>query len=365
MKCKSCRRPMSKPVRPLLHLPDADWPEADRAAFASAFDSSHDVFDDSGGGSRLKPRTKASLRFGYRRWLGWIHHHRPELMAEAPECRPTPETVKAFVIHLRDSCQPRTIASLVGKLHDAIRHMYPANDWNWLKQLKTRLERAAPKPGRPPILVTSQRLLDAGLERLVQVEQAFAAAGEGATPKHLQALALGYRDGLLVAIASLVPMRRTNIAQLEIGTTIRRGREHWSIHLPGDIVKNEEPIVADLDNALTDQIDRYIQVYRPLICRSNTHKGFWASAKGQPATGDALYNAFKKEVKAALDLGLTLHDVRRVGVTTWAVHDPVNAAGAKDLLGDRSDRVIAQHYNLANGVEASRRMADLLQKLKA
>jgi hypothetical protein len=46
------------------------------------------------------------------------------------------------------------------------------------------------------------------------------------------------------------------------------------------------------------------------------------------------------------------------------VHDPANAAGAKDLLGDRSNRVAAQHYNLANGVEASRAMAFLIGDLK-
>jgi hypothetical protein len=61
---------------------------------------------------------------------------------------------------------------------------------------------------------------------------------------------------------------------------------------------------------------------------------------------------------------LTLQDTGRIGATTWAVHDPVNAAGAKDLLGDRSDRVFAPRYNLANGVEASRRMAALFGELR-
>ena len=49
-------------------------------------------------------------------------------------------------------------------------------------------------------------------------------------------------------------------------------------------------------------------------------------------------------------------------MTTW--EEPVNAAGARDLLGDRSDRVVEQHHNLASGVEASRRIAKLLALLK-
>ena len=240
--------------------------------------------------------------------------------------------------------------------------MHPGEDWGWLKKLKTRLERATPKPGRPPILVTSQRLHDAGLERLDAIERDFAAAGPNASRKYLQALALTYRDSLLVAVAKLVPMRRTNIAQLEIGSTIRRGPEHWSIHIPGELVKNGEPVDADMDGRIAHYIDRYVQGYRPIIYRSDTPCGFWASAKGQAATDDALYKAFKGEAKAALGLDLSLHDVRRIGVTTWAVHDPVNAAGAKDLLGDRSDRVIARHYNLASGIEASRQMARVREK---
>lgn len=43
--------------------------------------------------------------------------------------------------------------------------------------------------------------------------------------------------------------------------------------------------------------------------------------------------------------------------TTWAIHDPVNVAGAKDLLGGRSERIFYAHYNLESGIEASRAMA--------
>lgn len=353
-----------KTARPLLHFREADWPEADRAAFANAFHGPRDNFDAEDNGSLLKPSTKEALCFAYRRWLGWVCTDHPDLLEEAPERRATPETVKAFVVHLRQTCSPRTVASQVGKLHGALRYMYPDSDWQWLKHLKTRLERAAPKPGRRPIMITSQRLVDAGLERLDGVDLALANTGPNARRKCLQTLALAYRDGLLVSIAALVPMRRSNISELEIGSTICRGPEHWAIHIPGDKVKNDEPVDADLPSWLGERIDRYLEVYRPLIHHSQTHSGFWASAKGRSATGDALKNAFKRQAEIAMGLNLTLHDVRRIGVTTWVVHDPENAAGAKDLLGDRSDRVITDHYNLANGVDASRRMTGLIGRLK-
>lgn len=358
------RSPAGKARRLLLHLPEAAWPEDDRAGFAQAFAQPHDVFSEDGGGSHLKPRTRTAIWYGYRRWLGWINANYPGLLGEAPASRAAPVVVKAYVAHLRLTCRERAVATQIRLLHGALRYMYPARDWSWLRDIKVRLERATPKAGRKPILLTSQRMVDTTLERLDEIDAEHAVTAQGAARKHLQALALRYRDALLVAIASFVPLRRSNLADLMIGSTFCRGRSVWSILIPGDLVKNGEPIDADLPDWISERVDHFIDVYRPLICRSSNHAGLWASAKGQPATGEALYCAFQHEVASSLGIHLTPHDTRRIAATTWAVHDPVNAAGAKDLLGDRSDRVLAQHYNLATGIEASRKMSEIVAQLR-
>ena len=354
------RRP---PPRRLLQLPEADWPEEDRQRFAEAFARPHDIFAEDSGGHHQKPRTKSAIRYGYRRWLGWIAASDPRWLSEAPEARATPHLVRVYVDHLRLTCAERAVATQIRLLHAALRYMYPASDWSWLRDLKARLERAIPKKGRKPILITSQRMVDASLERLDDIDAEHALTTKGATRKHLQALALRYRDALLVAIASFVPMRRSNLADLMIGSTFCRGPRVWSVHIPGALVKNGEPLDADLPDWISDRVDRFVEVYRPLIHGSTAHAGLWASAKRQPATGDALYVAFKTEVADSLGIPLTPHDTRRIAATTWTVHDPVNAAGAKDLLGDRSDRVFEQHYNLASGIEASRKMSEIVARL--
>lgn len=350
--------------RQLLHLPESGWPEVDRQRFAEAFDQVHDIFAEDGGGTHLKPSTKIAIHFGYRRWLGWVYSQLPDLFNASPHCRATPATIRAFVTHLRQTCRERAVATQVRMLHDALRYMYPALDWSWLREIKARLERAIPKTGRRPILLTSQQLIDISLTRLDAIDADHAVTSQVVHPKHLQALALGYRDALLAVLASFAPMRRSNLADLMIGSTFTRGPSVWSVHIPSDRVKNGEPFEADLPDWISGRVDRFVYVYRPLIHGSSTHAGLWASAKGRPATGNALYNAFKDEVAGSLGMALTLHDTRRIAATTWAIHDPVNAAGAKDLLGDRSDRVFQQHYNLANGIQASRAMADVLRRLK-
>lgn len=357
----STNTPRAVGRRPLLHLPEAEWPAEDRMLFATAFETPADIFADEGGGSRLKPSTRSAIGFAYRRWLGWVSMTHPGLMARPPETRVTPENVKDYVRSLGSTCAPRSVASQASKLLDALRFMCPRTDWNWLRILATRLERAVPKRGRKPISITSARAITICLGRLDVIDQDFARTHEHLSRKRLQAIALDYRDVLLVAVSTFLPLRRTNLAQLLIGSTMRRRSSAWEIAIPGDMVKNGEPISADLPEWIGDRVDRYLTTYRPLIFASRDHTGFWASAKGQPATGDALYAAFQKQALRLFQLNLTLHDTRRIGATTWAIYDPVNAAGAKDLLGDRSDSVFTQHYNLADGIEASRRMAEVLR----
>ncbi|WP_421693940.1 hypothetical protein [Aestuariivirga sp.] len=352
-----------KPIRVLLHLPEADWPEGDRRRFAEAFYQPHDMFADTASGTHLRSATKDAIHFSYRRWMGWIRSSHPDLMDAPPEFRVTPALLKDYVAHLRESCNERSVATQIAKLHDAFRYMYPERDWAWLREMTTRLERGIPKRGRKPILLTSQVLIDRSLARLDAVDADYENCHPDTTGKDIQYLALRYRDGLLVALAGFQPLRRRNLTELVIGSTLLRGTSGWLISMPGEQVKNGEPIDAELPVWISERVDRYLEVYRPLIYRSATHQGLWATAKGVPAGGVALYLAFQKETYKALGVHLTLHDTRRIAATTWAIHDPVNFAGAKDLLADRTDRVIAENYNLASGIEASRRMALIRERL--
>ncbi len=88
-----------------------------------------------------------------------------------------------------------------------------------------------------------------------------------------------------------------------------------------------------------------------------------ASAKGRAAGDTAIYEAFRHEVSRLLASALTQHDTRRISATTGR-STILSMRRAKDLRGDRSDRVYDQHYNLAGGVEASRKMAAAIARLK-
>ena len=126
------------------------------------------------------------------------------------------------------------------------------------------------------------------------------------------------------------------------------------IEIDGEDTKNGDPYMAALPDWLAERLETYLEHFRPVFFGARNHSGLWATSRGRPACGQALYEAFTTRIHALTGHHVTLHDVRRIGCTTWAIADPATAAGARELLGDRDYRVIAKHYNRARGIEASR-----------
>jgi hypothetical protein len=126
------------------------------------------------------------------------------------------------------------------------------------------------------------------------------------------------------------------------------------IEIDGEHTKNDDPYMAALPDWLAERLETYLEHFRPVFFGVGNHSGLWATRRGRPACGQALYDAFTARIRSLTGHHVTLHDVRRIGCTTWAIADPATAAGARELLGDRDYRVIAKHYNRARGIEASR-----------
>ena len=127
------------------------------------------------------------------------------------------------------------------------------------------------------------------------------------------------------------------------------------IEIDGEDTKNGDPYMAALPDWLAERLETYLEHFRPVFFGARHHSGLWATSRGRPASGQALYEAFTARILDLTGHHVTLHDVRRIGCTTWAIADPETAGGARELLGDRDYRVIEKHYNRARGIEASRK----------
>ena len=156
---------------------------------------------------------------------------------------------------------------------------------------------------------------------------------------------------------AIFPLRRANIAALVIGESLVKVGDLWQIRVLGELVKNQESLDATLPERIGERIDEHLEYFRPMIFGSSRHKGLWASVKGQPAGGDAIYGAFTRRINDLTGHLIRLHDVRAIAVTTWTLEDPPGSSAARDLLGNRDPRIIHDHYNRARAIKASGLMA--------
>ena len=121
--------------QPRLHLPHANWPDADRKLWARAVDSD-DPFEEAGG-AHLAKATRHSYLFAWRRFLGFLAINEPAALEAAPSERITIARIRQFVAHLAETNTPRSVANAITMVYLAARMMMPEHDWSWLKVVKT------------------------------------------------------------------------------------------------------------------------------------------------------------------------------------------------------------------------------------
>jgi hypothetical protein len=189
-----------------LHLPFAEWPDADRVLWRQV--EAHDPFA-LGAGARLSPASLQRCLFGWRRFLGFLAINAPEALEIEPAQRLTPERIKKFATHLAETCSPRTVASAVEAAYWAARLMMPDAELGWLKQMKTRLYYAVPPKSQSRPAITSLQVWDLGQKLMDRVRLRLGT-------KLALADARRYRDGLMIALAAFAPLRRKNLAALDL-----------------------------------------------------------------------------------------------------------------------------------------------------
>src|SRR6516165_435429 len=194
-----------------LQLPFEQWPAVDRTRWQAAFKVG-DIFDDDSRGSNLSAATREALRVNYAQYLKFLSEKHASLIDLPPEDRIDRDIIAGYVGWLRRGQSESTIPISLQHLRLAYRLVCPDEDWSWLLTIIKRLAAAAPRRARRYHLVTSDQLYLVGIG-LMDGAVAEADAAKAVS----KALALRYRDGLIIAYLALIPLRRRTLAALRIG----------------------------------------------------------------------------------------------------------------------------------------------------
>ena len=334
-----------------LYLPLSSWPVEDQRRWQAAFRVG-DRFDGSGPGSHLAEATRQNLTEGYGRYLRFISTDRSDLLNLRPDERVELRIVADFVEWRRRSCGDEMIAVDLDRLRGALRLICPGVDWSWLLSLTKRIAAAAPRKPKKFNLVTSERLYALGVGLMDR------ATADAETTKPIsKTQAMQYRDGLVIALAALIPLRRRTLVALRIGKHLVKNGALWELVIPASDTKARRALEYPISKELGTRIDLYLSRFRCRIPGANTHTGLWASNKQRPMSAVAMCAAVRRRTKKALGFTVNPHRFRHAAATFWSIHDPENVRGVKDLLGHASFGMTERHYVMAQSRVAGRALA--------
>ena len=197
-------------------------------------------------------------------------------------------------------------------------------------------------------LVTSEQLYSLGIELMDKADT---------SESTRKADAFQYRDGLIIALLAVIPLRRRTLAALRIGENLVQCGDLWALDIPAQDTKTRRALDYPLPTQLSARIDVYLQRFRNRIPGAAAHAGLWPSNLTHPMTGGAIYDAVRRRTAKAFGFEINLHRFRHAAATFWSIRDPKNVRGAKDLLGQSSFGTTEKHYIMAQSRLAGRALA--------
>jgi integrase len=172
-----------------------------------------------------------------------------------------------------------------------------------------------------------------------------------------------FRDGLIIALLALIPLRRRTLAALRVGKHLVRSGDVWVLDIPADAIKTKRPMEFPISAELSARIDFYLNQIRPQIRGARTHDYLWPSNRGRPMHDGSIYSSVRQRTRKALGFPVNLHRFRSAAATLWSVHDPANVRGAKDLLGHVSFETTEKYYVMAQSRVAGRAFAQVVSRV--
>ena len=232
-----------------------------------------------------------------------------------------------------------------------------AGEWYLLQKDENDLALLAEPEDKTDRLVLADRLLEAGLTLIEEAER-FAS-----TPTQR---ARGFRNGLMIALLALHPLRIKNFATLRIGQSIRKIGGHWWLIIEFKQTKTRRRDERRVPEFMTEIIERYVDRYRPILLKKNMQESaFWiSSTRGVQFTIKNMATLISKITEQTLGVDVSPHLFRMAAATTAAVYGTSAPYLASGVLGHRDERITEEYYNRARSLHASAILSEIIEVCK-
>lgn len=341
-----------------LVLPVDEWPLADRAMW-SALQAQGGPLDDRGELALLRATSLETLSIRYGRWLQWLSTMEFGALSLTPPERATLPRLQAWLADLAHTA-PMTRLMFVDGVLRILRGAESDRDWTVQLRLRASLKQEAArgdparKRGR---ILSSDVLLEVGLNH------AGAHADAARTPLEQMKRR---RDGTMVALLALMPMRRRSFCELTLGQSVHVTPTGVVISLSKEMTKTGVPWEATVPPQVEPLLRHYISEVRPgLMARgSQTHDRLWVGKKGEILGQAYIGQRIGDLTHAGTGKRVPPHFFRDAAATTLARLSPNAARLIRPVLAHSGFRTAERHYIHAQTIDAGRDYAALIRKLK-
>jgi integrase len=336
-------------------LPIDCWPNDDREKWAVACRPGLRL-RRGGSASHLKPITQKDFdrRYGY--FLDFMDRS-GKLDLDAPAgLQVTPANVDAYLAELKTRVSSVTLQGSIYKLRRITQLIAPNLDLRWLIEIESDLALVMEPRSKNGRLVLSHVLVEAGLTLITEAD--------GSGDLSLFKRAIGFRNGLMVALLALYPIRIKNFAALEIGRTLAKVNDVWWILLPASETKEGRDDERRIDQIVAGPLDRYIAVYRPILARKDsTSNALWISANdGQPMGESGVARAITSTTLSTVGVSVSPHLFRMSAASTAAMRANDHPRLGSAILHHRSRAITDKNYNRATTMSAMQNWHSVLRE---
>jgi integrase len=333
------------------------WPEADRKTWIAACEPSQRL-KRGGAGSHMKQITLDDLtrRYGY--FLDCMNRHGLLDLNKAAGGHVTPGNVAAYLEELTARVGSVTVQGSICKLRRASELIDPARDLSWLADIERDLALVMRPRSKADRWVLTEVLVEAGLTLIAEAENSRRMSKLGQARQ--------VRNGLMVAMLAIHPIRLKNFTALEIGRSLVEIKGSWWIVLSASETKEDRPDERRIDDLLEPTLDRYLGKYRPALAEADqSTAALWLSTNdGNPMTYDGVARAITETTRTTVGVAVSPHLFRTATASSAATHGGANPHLASALLHHRASGVTEAHYNRASSLSAAESLRKIVQGYK-
>jgi integrase/recombinase XerD len=327
---------MSKVDRALVRsLKLHEWPMADQVTWAEVR-RPHGRLTLGGSAAHLSLTTQNDLARRYGLFLDHASRAWGQLdITGTAVSSVTPDRVETYVAELQRRVASVTVHGSIAKLRRMAEYLNPQTCYRWLQDIENDCAFKMIPTSKFNRIVETKMIVEAGLALMEEAKIT-------KTRTSLQC-AQSYRNGLMIALLALCPIRLKNFSGLIMDKNFIKLDESWIIVLGAKDTKERRPDERPIPPFLSRHIETYLKTYRPVFGYAGPE--IWVGAYGKPLSYLAVERIVTETTRQTLGIALCPHLFRSCAASSAYMHARSTPTLASAVLNHRGAKTTQEHYN--------------------